>query len=46
MLDYGSKLIGGVTPGKGGQETLGLPIWDTMNEAADAGTNVWPFGYD
>ena len=40
MLDYGSKLIGGVTPGKGGQETLGLPIWDTMNEAADAGANV------
>ena len=26
MLDYGSKVIGGVTPGKGGQETLGLPI--------------------
>ena len=40
MLDYGSKLVGGVTPGKGGQETLGLPIWDTMNEAADAGANV------
>ena len=40
MLDYGSKLIGGVTPGKGGQETLGLPIWDTMNEAVDAGANV------
>ena len=40
MLDYGSKLIGGVTPGKGGQETLGLPIWDTMNEAVDAGADV------
>ena len=40
MLDYGSKLIGGVTPGKGGQETLGLPIWDTMKEAVDAGANV------
>jgi len=40
MLDYGSKLVGGVTPGKGGQETLGLPIWDTMNEAVDAGANV------
>ena len=40
MLDYGSKVIGGVTPGKGGQETLGLPIWDTMNEAVDAGANV------
>ena len=40
MLDYGSKVIGGVTPGKGGQETLGLPIWNTMNEAVDAGANV------
>ena len=40
MLDYGSKVIGGVTPGKGGQETLGLPIWDTMSEAVDAGANV------
>ena len=40
MLDYGSKVIGGVTPGKGGQETLGLPIWDTMSEAVDVGANV------
>ena len=40
MLDYGTKVIGGVTPSKGGQETLGLPIWDTMDEAVDAGANV------
>ena len=40
MLDNGSKVVGGVTPGKGGQETLGLPIWNTMNEAVDAGANV------
>ena len=40
MLDYGTKLIGGVTPGKGGQETLGVPIWNTMEEAVDAGANV------
>ncbi|RZD34230.1 MAG: succinate--CoA ligase subunit alpha [Methanobacteriota archaeon] len=40
MLDYGTKIVGGVTPGKGGQETLGLPIWDTVNEAVDAGANV------
>jgi len=40
MLDYGTKVIGGVTPGKGGQETLNLPIWDTVNEAADSGANV------
>jgi len=40
MLDYGTKIIGGVTPGKGGQKTLGLPIWNTMDEAVDAGANV------
>tara|TARA_B110000438_G_scaffold55829_1_gene55835 strand:- start:2256 stop:3119 length:864 start_codon:yes stop_codon:yes gene_type:complete len=40
MLDYGTKVIGGVTPGKGGQETQGLPIWNTMTEATDAGANV------
>ena len=40
MLDYGTKLIGGVTPRKGGQETLGVPIWNTVNEAVDNGANV------
>ena len=40
MLDYGTKVIGGVTPGKGGQETQGLPIWNTLSEATDAGANV------
>ena len=40
MLDYGTKIVGGVTPGKGGQETLGLPIWDTVSEAVDEGANV------
>lgn len=40
MLDYGTKVIGGVTPGKGGQETLGVPIWDTVSEAVDSGANV------
>ena len=40
MIDYGSKVLGGVTPGKGGKETLGLPIWDTVKEAVDEGANV------
>ena len=40
MLDYGTRVIGGVTPGKGGQETLGVPIWNTVNEAVDNGANV------
>jgi succinyl-CoA synthetase alpha subunit len=33
MLDYGTKVVGGVTPGKGGQEVHGLPVFDTVKEA-------------
>ena len=40
MLDYGTPVVGGVTPGKGGQECLGLPVWDTVAEAVDNGANV------
>lgn len=35
-LAYGTKFVGGVTPGKGGQTTLGLPIFDTVLEAKKA----------
>ncbi len=35
-LEYGSKFLGGVTPGKGGQTILGLPIFDTVLEAKKA----------
>ncbi len=35
-LLYGSKFVGGVTPGKGGQEVLGLPVFDTVIEAKRA----------
>jgi succinyl-CoA synthetase alpha subunit len=33
MLEYGTKLVGGVTPGKGGTTTLGVPVFDTVREA-------------
>ncbi|MGZ8227145.1 MAG: succinate--CoA ligase subunit alpha [Methylococcaceae bacterium] len=33
MLKYGSKVVGGVTPGKGGQTHLGLPVFNTVKEA-------------
>ncbi|PIS01525.1 MAG: succinate--CoA ligase subunit alpha [Chlamydiae bacterium CG10_big_fil_rev_8_21_14_0_10_35_9] len=32
-LEYGTKILGGVTPGKGGLEVLGLPVFDTVYEA-------------
>jgi succinyl-CoA synthetase alpha subunit len=35
-LLYGSHFVGGVTPGKGGQEILGLPVFDTVYEAKQA----------
>jgi succinyl-CoA synthetase alpha subunit len=32
-LAYGTQMVGGVTPGKGGSEHLGLPVFDTVHEA-------------
>ncbi len=32
-LSYGTRLVGGVTPGKGGMQHLGLPVFDTVHEA-------------
>jgi len=33
MLRYGTKIVAGVTPGKGGQEVEGLPVYNTVEEA-------------
>ena len=46
-IEYGTRMVGGVTPGKGGAEHLGLPVFDTMTEAvaetqADAGVIYVP----
>lgn len=35
-IAYGTKMVGGVTPGKGGQEHLGLPVFNTMRDAVEA----------
>jgi succinyl-CoA synthetase alpha subunit len=35
-IAYGTKMVGGVTPGKGGQTHLGLPVYDTVGEAKEA----------
>ncbi|EQA06265.1 succinyl-CoA ligase [ADP-forming] subunit alpha [Glaesserella parasuis 12939] len=35
-LDYGTQLVGGVSPGKGGTTHLGLPVFNTVREAVEA----------
>lgn len=36
MLEYGTRVVAGCTPGKGGQQVLGVPVFDTVNEAVQA----------
>jgi len=41
MADYGTKVVGGVTPGKGGQVTEGIPVFDSCHKAvAETGVDV------
>lgn len=35
MVEYGTRVVAGVTPGKGGQEVFGIPVYDTVKEAKE-----------
>lgn len=36
MLEYGTKVVAGVTPGRGGEEIHGVPVFDTLEQAVEA----------
>ena len=40
MREYGTNVVGGVTPGKGGQSVLGVPVFDTPQEALNSLGNI------
>ena len=41
MVEYGTKMVGGVTPGKGGTDVEGVPVFDTVEEAVkETGANA------
>lgn len=40
MLEYGTKIVGGCTPGKGGQDVHGVPVYDTVKECTENHPNA------
>lgn len=45
MLEYGTNIVAGVTPGKGGQEEHGVPVYDSVEDAVAAHDVDWSIGF-
>lgn len=42
MVEYGTQVVGGVTPGKGGTTHINLPVFNTVADAVEAtGADAW-----
>ena len=42
MVNYGTQVVAGVTPGRGGQEVEGIPVYDTIEEAWEQAGHLMP----
>lgn len=42
-IEYGTKMVGGVSPGKGGQKHLGLPVFNSVKEVYFCSHQTWFF---
>lgn len=45
MLDYGTNIVAGVTPGKGGEAVHGVPVYDTIEDALNRHSVDWSIGF-
>ena len=44
-IDYGTRVVAGVTPGRGGEEHLGVPVYNTMREAVSEMSHYVDYDY-
>ncbi|MCJ7428853.1 MAG: succinate--CoA ligase subunit alpha [Candidatus Nanohaloarchaeota archaeon QJJ-5] len=45
MREYGTNIVAGVTPGKGGQHVAGVPVYDSIEDAVEAHELDWSIGF-